>query len=1140
MFIENIEVEQFGSLSNISMHDLGSGVQVLHGTNEIGKTSLLEFVRGVFFGFEALFRRGVLDPQVPCAGRLVVVVGSEGRRVSIERRHEGPHLASLTRASYEDDVIGLGGDTGDVVNITDLDSTSGQDGPIYLQDLVGDIDESAFTNVMAFGLDELHELRTLDPEGCGSRLYELAAGLDRSKVSRVLSHLRDATDRLDSSEPTVSPIESLEQRKVELLQRIKAMNAPALSAGNVAAEVDRIESKIHAQKEAIVRSEHFEDVIREALPLESLYQARGQAAERLASINTSSLVHPDRDVWKRMSRYRDRLIKEATTRKKIRAKRAKTLSALPEATHVWNKRATVTSLLDEEPRVERLVAEIARSESHARLAARRFGEQIGMAGLSRLVPIEPTGDMATDASTELLLPEGFALSFAPLRNRARQCSVASKELAIAKRAVTEAEDELDATRNLVSGAGSHLNGMTITEAIEEAGGQASAIRNRIAAGERLKDLDESLVSLEHEVNRHMEGQLLPLGWLIPLGGLFVVGAAMLLSGLLLPTSVTGSLAYAIAALGIAGTGVASVTTWSLDRAASTRLEAAKQQYEMVTKQREATVAQLSQLEGVLPGKSSEALDQRLTGVQEEVERLEGLAGREASIQVLSERLTVAQQSLQQAIKRRKSARHHWRRSLEHRGLPSTLTPRDIRLIELHRQSLLTLDDDRRRLSDEARHKREELADWSHRIDQVMVDCDLVPEGNPLDHIRQLKEQLEQDRQLVRARAKATRNLERARRRHRSMVKRVKSTQKKIEKLFLQWDTTSEEAFLQKVDQRPLHKRLRKEYEAAETDWINARQHITEPQDLDDWLSESETITFQTRLTDAMKTTEQLRDSLRSLEEQLAPLSEKLQSAKHDRSTEPLQAELAKIERELATQRDRRQLLERAGSLLEETRAVVARDHQPPTLRDASHWLMRLTNGRYTRITTAVDEARLEVHDASGSLWQPERLSRGTREQVFLALRLALIRDLQRHGVMLPVVMDDALVNFDDSRAESAARVLVEFVADQPQARQLLALTCHAHVASLFSNADATVRELNSVERKKKTTVRTRARETDSPTPVTKRKPTTSDAPTNDTDSTLWDAENYFFGDQANSDSEKRKKTKKTKRKKKNTEASPDA
>ena len=79
----------------------------------------------------------------------------------------------------------------------------------YLQDIVGDIDERTFTNVMAFGLDELHELRTLDPEGCGSRLYELASGLDRSKVTRVLRHIREAIDRLDSNDAAISPVESL-------------------------------------------------------------------------------------------------------------------------------------------------------------------------------------------------------------------------------------------------------------------------------------------------------------------------------------------------------------------------------------------------------------------------------------------------------------------------------------------------------------------------------------------------------------------------------------------------------------------------------------------------------------------------------------------------------------------------------------------------------------------------------------------------------------------------------------------------------------------------------------------------------------------------------------------------------------------
>ena len=139
---------------------------------------------------------------------------------------------------------------------------------------------------------------------------------------------------------------------------------------------------------------------------------------------------------------------------------------------------------------------------------------------------------------------------------------------------------------------------------------------------------------------------------------------------------------------------------------------------------------------------------------------------------------------------------------------------------------------------------------------------------------------------------------------------------------------------------------------------------------------------------------------------------------------------------------------------------MARDHQPPVLREASRWLARLTDGRYHSITTAVDEARLEVHERDGSLWKPERLSRGTREQVFLALRLALVRDLGRHDVTLPVVMDDALVNFDDARARSAARVLVEFFAEQGPDRQMIVLTCHAHVAAIFHEAGGVVRSLS--------------------------------------------------------------------------------
>ena len=49
MHIESIHIERSGSLTGVTIDHLGPGVQVLHGTNETGKTSLLEFLRAMFF-----------------------------------------------------------------------------------------------------------------------------------------------------------------------------------------------------------------------------------------------------------------------------------------------------------------------------------------------------------------------------------------------------------------------------------------------------------------------------------------------------------------------------------------------------------------------------------------------------------------------------------------------------------------------------------------------------------------------------------------------------------------------------------------------------------------------------------------------------------------------------------------------------------------------------------------------------------------------------------------------------------------------------------------------------------------------------------------------------------------------------------
>ena len=1102
MFIERIDVERFGALSRTTIDRLGPGVQVLHGTNETGKTTLLEFVRAVFFGFEGQFRRGVLDPGVPCAGRLLVRTGPERTLVSVERRHEGPHLAGLSRAAYEDDVIGLGGDTGDLVRVEDVDPRTRDRHRVYLQDLVGGIDETTFTNVMAFGLDELHELRTLEPEGCGSRLYELASGLDRSKVARVLAHLREAIDRLDSGDPAVSPLAALRARSADLVDRLTALGGPALAAGGLWTELAHLDADIERLAAQIDDAERAEQVVRGVLPLAGLHDAWRRTADRRATLEQAPLVHPDRDAWKFAARRLKRIERTAARRRKLRGRLARLLRDLPAESPVWAKRSAVAALVEEQPRLERLLADVARAEAHARLAARRFGEQVGIAGLSRVLPVASSGD-GGDALPDALLPEGFAHSFGPLRARARDCASTARDVAAAQRELAEARRSHDDVRGGVKGAHAALGGTTIAAAIEEAAGRAAALRRRIAAGEQAIELDRAVVRLEREVADGLANQLIPTPWLVALGAVFVAGAGMLLSGMFLPRETIGSLAWALGAVGLAGTGVATVTTWSLDRGAAQRLESARSQLETTRRQRADLAAQLAGLDATLGADAAATLDRRLAAAQAEVERLEALAAREGSLHVLGDRVALAEQALARATEARKAARHRWRRALEHRGLPATLSPREVRQIATHRHALLTLDDDRRRLSEEARHKREELAAFARRIDETLVECELLPESTPVEHLRLLQERLDADKAVVRRRASLARRLEAARRRHRHALRQVKVAARAVREFLVRWDAADEAAFLAKVDRRPEYELARAEAEAAETAWLDARRRTTEPADVDRWIAERATLPLERRLADAVAVTARHRQALAAARDHRRAVAARVEAAAHDRGTEALQAELALVEERLAEQLDRRRQLERARELLEQTRAAVARDHQPPVLREASRWLARLTDGRYPSITTAIDEARLEVHERDGSVWNPERLSRGTREQVFLALRLALIRDLGRHDVSLPVVMDDALVNFDDARARLAARVIVEFVAEQGNDRQMLVLTCHEHVADTFREAGAHVRPLSGDPPAARRTAPPRpAPVVVEPAPPPAAPPAVADA---------WPAEEFFFG-----------------------------
>jgi hypothetical protein len=191
-----------------------------------------------------------------------------------------------------------------------------------------------------------------------------------------------------------------------------------------------------------------------------------------------------------------------------------------------------------------------------------------------------------------------------------------------------------------------------------------------------------------------------------------------------------------------------------------------------------------------------------------------------------------------------------------------------------------------------------------------------------------------------------------------------------------------------------------------------------------------------------------------LRTQQGELAQEMKQLGEDKRLAVAQLELGCVERRIEAACRRWQTLAMASCLMEDVCGTFERERQPETLREASTFLKQLTGGKYTRIWTPLGTNQLKIDDASESPLPLEVLSRGTREAVFIALRLSLAAAYARRGAMLPLVLDDVLVNFDRQRAIHAARTLKTFA---ELGHQVMMFTCHEHIVEIFHDIDVEVR-----------------------------------------------------------------------------------
>ena len=115
------------------------------------------------------------------------------------------------------------------------------------------------------------------------------------------------------------------------------------------------------------------------------------------------------------------------------------------------------------------------------------------------------------------------------------------------------------------------------------------------------------------------------------------------------------------------------------------------------------------------------------------------------------------------------------------------------------------------------------------------------------------------------------------------------------------------------------------------------------------------------------------------------------------------------------------------------------EFSPALAKSAASVLSRLTDGAYTELTLDRELNALVRCAGEPVLHESAFLSRGTADQLYLALRLALCDMLLGGEDPCPIVLDDALINFDDVRMGYA----LDYLAEIAQHRQILLFSCHS-------------------------------------------------------------------------------------------------
>lgn len=194
------------------------------------------------------------------------------------------------------------------------------------------------------------------------------------------------------------------------------------------------------------------------------------------------------------------------------------------------------------------------------------------------------------------------------------------------------------------------------------------------------------------------------------------------------------------------------------------------------------------------------------------------------------------------------------------------------------------------------------------------------------------------------------------------------------------------------------------------------------------------------------------NNLHSLEEQLNTNKIKLTGLEIEENTIlPQLDNLVNLEERLEADRQKKTELlqkeevinlaiENLNKAYEEMKTTIT----PKFTNNLSEGIKEITNNKYEKVAIN-DENGMIIENARGEYIEANKLSTGTIDQLYLALRLSMIKDLSKET--LPIILDETFAYFDNARLEK----IIQYLNEKAKEHQTIIFTCTNREKEILDN-----------------------------------------------------------------------------------------